>query len=122
MTLKEKVKEMQPERVNDGYGGGVHGCPANYPYLNKPKLICYNTSYEDCEACWNQPFEEQEPIIKEKIRTKSITWARLWKRIGKQPAYKTQNKKVEILIDGELKECALVFTDNGSKFHLEIAE
>ena len=122
MTLKEKVKEMQPECVNDGYGGGVHGCPANYPYLNKPKLICYNTSYEDCEACWNQPFEKQEPTVKEKRHTKSITWAKLWRRIGKQPIRKTQNKKVEILIDGELKECALVFTDSGSKFHLEIAE
>ena len=89
---------------------------------HKPKLICYNTSYEDCEACWNNPFESQESTIKEKRHTKSITWARLWKRIGKQPAYKTQNKKVEILIDGELKECVLIFTDSGSNFHLEIVE
>lgn len=35
MTLKEKVMEMQPSCVGDVYGGGVHGCPANYPYLNK---------------------------------------------------------------------------------------
>ena len=90
MTLKEKVMEMQPECVDGSYGGGVHGCPANYPYL--------------------------------KIRTKSITWAKLWRRIGKQPAYKTQNKKVEILINGELKECTLIFTDSGSNFHLEIVE
>ena len=122
MTLKEKVMEMQPSCVGDVYGGGVHGCPANYPYLNKPELICCNTDYECCESCWNLPFEEQEPIIKEKRRTKSITWARLWRKIGKQPIRKTQNKKVEILIDGELKECALVFTDSGSKFHLEIVE
>ena len=123
MTLKEKVAEMQPSCVDDGFSGGVMRCPANYPYLNKPELICYNTIHESCEACWNQPFEEQEPIIKEKKRhTKSITWSKLWRKIGKQPAYKTQNKKVEILIDGELKECALVFTDNGSKFHLEIID
>ena len=122
MTLKEKVMEMQPSCVGDVYGGGVHGCPANYPYLNKPELICYNTDYECCESCWNNPFESQESTIKEKRHTKSITWARLWKRIGKQPAYKTQNKKVEILIDGELKECVLIFTDSGSNFHLEIAE
>ena len=32
---------------------------------------------------------------------------------------KTQNTKVHVLIDGELKECALVFTNNGSDFHLE---
>lgn len=61
-------------------------------------------------------------IIEEKRHTKSITWAKLWRRIGKQPAYKTQNKKVEILINGELKECTLIFTDSGSNFHLEIVE
>ena len=49
---------------------------------------------------------------------KSISWYSLWKRIGKQPIYKTQNIKVQVLIDGELKECALVFTNNGSDFHL----
>ena len=50
---------------------------------------------------------------------KSISWYALWKRIGKQPMYKIQNTKVQVLIDGELKECALVFTNNGSDFHLE---
>ena len=50
---------------------------------------------------------------------KSISWYQLWKRIGKQTMYKTQNTKVQVLIDGELKECALVFTNNGSDFHLE---
>ena len=50
---------------------------------------------------------------------KSISWYQLWKRIEKQPMYKTQNTKVQVLIDGELKECALVFTNNGSDFHLE---
>ena len=50
---------------------------------------------------------------------KSISWYQLWKRIGKQTMYKTQNTKVHVLIDGELKECALVFTNNGSDFHLE---
>ena len=50
---------------------------------------------------------------------KSISWYQLWKRIGNQTMYKTQNTKVHVLIDGELKECALVFTNNGSDFHLE---
>ena len=50
---------------------------------------------------------------------KSISWYDLWKKIGKQTMYKTQNTKVQVLIDGELKECALVFTNNGSDFHLE---
>ena len=50
---------------------------------------------------------------------KSISWYQLWKRIGNQTMYKTQKTKVQVLIDGELKECALVFTNNGSDFHLE---
>lgn len=51
---------------------------------------------------------------------RSITWYQLWKRIGKQPLHKTRNTKVQVLVHGELKECALVFTDNGSDFHLQI--
>ena len=50
---------------------------------------------------------------------KSISWYALWKRIGKQPIHKTQNAKVQVLIDGELMECVLVFTNNGSDFYLE---
>ena len=50
---------------------------------------------------------------------KSIRWYALWKRIGKQPTYKTQNTKVQVLINGELNECVLVFTNNGSDFHLD---
>lgn len=53
---------------------------------------------------------------------KAITWYQLFKRISKQPIHKTQNNKVQILINGELKECSLVFTNNGSNFHLELAE
>ena len=50
---------------------------------------------------------------------KSISWYQLYKRIGKQTLHKTRNTKVHVLIDGELKECALVFTNSGSDFHLE---
>ena len=53
---------------------------------------------------------------------KSISWYQLYKRIGKQTLHKTRNTKVQVLIDGELKECALVFTNNGSDFHLEPVE
>lgn len=51
---------------------------------------------------------------------KSISWYQLWKRIGKQTIHKTRNTKVQVLIDGVLRECVLVFTNNGSDFHLEI--
>ena len=50
---------------------------------------------------------------------KPISWYALWKRMGKQSMYKTRNTKMQVLIDGELKECALVFANNGSDFHLE---
>lgn len=53
-------------------------------------------------------------------KKKSNTWYQLWKRISKQPLYKTRNTKVQVLVNGELKECALAFTDNGSDFHLKI--
>lgn len=53
---------------------------------------------------------------------KSISWYALHKRIGKQTIHKTRNTKVQILIGGELQECALVFTNNGSDFHLEICK
>ena len=50
---------------------------------------------------------------------KSLSRYQLYKRIGKQMLHKTRNTKVQVLIDGELKECALVFTNNSSDFHLE---
>ena len=50
---------------------------------------------------------------------KSISWYQLYKRIGEQILHKIRNTKVQVLIDGELKECILVFTNNGSDFHLE---
>ena len=53
---------------------------------------------------------------------KSISWYQLWKRIGKQPMYKTQNTKAHVLIDGELKECVVVFTNHGSDFRLQLGK
>lgn len=49
-----------------------------------------------------------------------MTWLQLYKRIGVQPLKRTRGKKVQVLINGELKECKLVYTHNGSDFHLEI--
>ena len=63
-------------------------------------------------------FEEKNKS-KSKYMKKSISWYALWKRIGKQPIHKTLSTKVQVLINGELKECALVFTNNGRDFHLE---
>lgn len=50
---------------------------------------------------------------------KSITWLKLWQRIGKQHLRDTRGKKVEFFMNGVKYEVALVFTHNGSKWHLE---
>lgn len=50
---------------------------------------------------------------------KSITWFKLWQRIGKQPLRDTRGKKVEFFMNGVKYEVALVFTHNGSNWHLE---
>ena len=55
-------------------------------------------------------------------KNRPISWCSLFDKIGKQPIHKMQHTKVQVLINGELKECALVFTDNGGNFHLEIIE
>lgn len=51
--------------------------------------------------------------------TKPITWYALWKRLGKQQIGKTRNKYVNCLINNEMWYCRLVYTNNGSDFHLE---
>ena len=51
-----------------------------------------------------------------------MTWYTLWKKLGKQPLYKTQNNRVKIKIDGKLYECGIVYENNGSDFHLEPME
>lgn len=52
---------------------------------------------------------------------KAITWCRLFDKIGKQPLSITQHRNVQIKINGELKDCGLVF-DSGTSFHLEVIE
>lgn len=51
-----------------------------------------------------------------------MTWYQLWKRIDKQPLCLTKYKDVTIkLRDGEYK-CKIVYTHNGSDWHLEIEQ
>ena len=54
--------------------------------------------------------------------SKTLNWYQLYKKIGRQTIRKTRNTKVQVLIDGELKECVLVFTNDGEEFHLEPVE
>ena len=52
-------------------------------------------------------------------KSKSISWYRLFQEIGKQPFYKTRNTTVQVLIDGAMQDCSLIFTDSGKHFYLK---
>lgn len=57
MTLKEKVKQMNPECVGKCFKGGVKACPSDYDYLNSKNDVS-NCDDRNCEECWNQEFVE----------------------------------------------------------------
>lgn len=61
MTLKEMVKQNEPEWVDDMFAGGVSGCPADYSYLNCKDTIATCDRYGDvgCTACWNQEYSPE---------------------------------------------------------------
>lgn len=62
MKLRDKVKEIEPELVNDKHIGGVSGCPDDYEYLEGHYVIdydkCNNGDKSDCEECWSQEYIE----------------------------------------------------------------
>lgn len=59
MTLKEKVAEIMPERINAIYAGGIKGCPTDYNFLNVTEIDCSDYC-DDCKKCWNTEFVEEE--------------------------------------------------------------
>ena len=52
-------------------------------------------------------------------KSKSLSWHRLFQKIGKQPLHKTRNTTVQVLIDGAMQDCSLIFTDSGKHFYLK---
>ena len=62
MKLRDKVKEIEPELVNDEHIGGVSGCPDDYEYLEGHYVIdydnCHDSDKVDCEKCWSQEYIE----------------------------------------------------------------
>lgn len=54
-TLKDIVKEEEPNRISDRFCGGVFQCPNCYEYLHKYlsegeiKEVCREWSSEDCK-------------------------------------------------------------------------
>lgn len=66
MTLKEKVAEIQPDKVSDS--GKIKGCPWCYPYLH-PSLNADEIEHQmcsmaiglgECEICWGREYKEDE--------------------------------------------------------------
>lgn len=50
---------------------------------------------------------------------KPITWYALCQRIGKQTIHDARTKYVEVMIDGSLRQCKLVYSKNGKDWFLE---
>lgn len=66
MTLKEKVAEMQPDKVSGRFVAGVCGCPNFYEELyNSLEIVeieehlCPD-AVSGCKDCWNRPYIEPE--------------------------------------------------------------
>lgn len=49
---------------------------------------------------------------------KALKWSALYEKIGKQPFCETQNANVQVLIDGTLQDCELVFGEDGQGLYL----
>lgn len=55
MTLREKVAEVEPEKISNGEAGGVCGCPSSYDYLNAEDY----PDCSSCEKCWNREYKPE---------------------------------------------------------------
>lgn len=67
MTLRDKVKRIRPSEVDEGYDGGVCGCPSDYEFLighfNKNiGCTCSGCDF-DCISCWSQEYIVDEENV-----------------------------------------------------------
>lgn len=64
MTIRDRVREMNPNLVNEEFSGGVYGCPKDYGCLKGYNLIKNGYCPDGgCDACWSQEYRgdrEQE--------------------------------------------------------------
>lgn len=66
-TLKDVVRELEPDKVSNVFGADVKGCPYEYGYLKGH----YNEKCEDtisCKACWSQPYIPFEDVNTDRER------------------------------------------------------
>lgn len=52
MTCRERLANEHPERVNEMFGGGCHGCPYDYNYMRKPDFC--DGAGDACRRCWDR--------------------------------------------------------------------
>ena len=80
MTAREWMEQNHPDRVDEGYIGGVDGCPYEY-YINVPKsdeCDCGDCE-ETCSACWDQEIpgteneKENETMITMEVEAPKTT-------------------------------------------------
>lgn len=63
MTLREKVAEVEPEKISNLAGGGVIGCPPYYDYLNAANHPDWTDCGDiTCNECWNQEYKPKPEI------------------------------------------------------------
>ena len=66
MKLRDKVKEIEPDMIDEENLGGVSGCPDDYKYLEGHYVIdydkCENGDKSDCEECWSQEYIEVDNV------------------------------------------------------------
>lgn len=58
LTFREKLKQEQPEKVDESFGGGCLGCPKDYGYINE---ICpRGKTVKNCRECWDRAIPEDK--------------------------------------------------------------
>lgn len=89
-TLKDVVKEHNPEKVNDKLEGGVYGCPEDYLYLTGHYASdeCMTGGNGNCNKCWAHPYltqdGEKEGKEEKNDRVKIIEGAKIMRNICKE--------------------------------------
>lgn len=60
MTLKDKVKEVEPDKIDDErFIVGIEGCPYEYDCL-EGHYIEVDCGRMTCEECWSQEYIEKD--------------------------------------------------------------
>lgn len=110
MTCREKLAIEHPECIDADFGGGCHGCPWEYGYLDAPEYC----SCETCDACWDRPIPEKTYSMEEvkeicDVLASDIEWEEDEKEISYAEAWESfqdakQVSQKVILDSGERRQ------------------